>query len=590
MAFTPATFSLSVDTISGGSLRIHFYTTPDSQAAVLGTGYFTSIADRGVRLNDLVIVRSAASGTFLAEFTTIDAAGNGSVQIEETDVAMPINAKTTAYSVVNEDRLSTLALGGTSFYTATYGAPTSYAANFQNWVTNTDAVRAKFINLNGTTYRLDPGQTVRVFRDGSSWRIDLPDRRTIRNNTTVYVATTGSDTLNDGLSAASPFATIQKGIDYAYSLDHGAFTTTVRVADGTYVIADGATAARFYGSITGNVIILLEGNLAAPENVIVELGNGCTGFDAKDYGCGVVQGFTLKGGAGKSGIVGLRAHQTGILDFQAMYFGAMPNGLHLQIMKGGHATAVGGYAISGSARAHLSITDGGRFEYVGATTASITEDVTWDLAFVNITEGGYMRMPSSKAFGIAGGKTATGPRWRADDTAMVSFEGRTLEFMTANAGSTAGAKVDSGIGLSGPFLVSSGGLKFPVTDIPSTDANTLDDYQEVTTSPTVTSGSGTFTSVAATLRTTKIGRVVTVSGLVAIVTNGTAAGSIVVPLPFTCGAWGSPVAGMRIDAGNIAAISGYVPANNAALVLYKPDGTYPGANGAQLMFEVTYQV
>lgn len=57
----------------------------------------------------------------------------------------------------------------------------------------------------------------------------------------VYVDTTGSDTANHGLSAAYPFATIQRAIDSTPSLI--AHQQTINVADGTYNTSSRAAAA-----------------------------------------------------------------------------------------------------------------------------------------------------------------------------------------------------------------------------------------------------------------------------------------------------------------------------------------------------------
>ena len=86
-------------------------------------------------------------------------------------------------------------------------------------------------------------------------------------------------------------------------------------------------------------------------------------------------------------------------------------------------------------------------------------------------------------------------------------------------------------------LITTGGqIKFPATDVPSADPNTLDDYEEADYTPTVTAGSGTFTSASATGRYTKIGRMVFVALTVTVTTVGTASGAIVVTLPFTTSA------------------------------------------------------
>lgn len=78
-----------------------------------------------------------------------------------------------------------------------------------------------------------------------------------------------------------------------------------------------------------------------------------------------------------------------------------------------------------------------------------------------------------------------------------------------------------------------GRLKFPAVQNASTDANTLDEYEEGTFTPTVTATSGTFTTVSATLKYTKIGNVLNFQTVVDITTVGTAANAILVTLPFT---------------------------------------------------------
>ena len=65
------------------------------------------------------------------------------------------------------------------------------------------------------------------------------------------------------------------------------------------------------------------------------------------------------------------------------------------------------------------------------------------------------------------------------------------------------------------------GITFPATQSASSDANTLDDYEEGTWTPSVTLNSGTATTYTiATATYTKTGRVVVVIGSI-IGTNGT---------------------------------------------------------------------
>jgi len=77
------------------------------------------------------------------------------------------------------------------------------------------------------------------------------------------------------------------------------------------------------------------------------------------------------------------------------------------------------------------------------------------------------------------------------------------------------------------------GITFPATQVPSADANTLDDYEEGTFSPAPTPSAGSFTTVSSSGRYTKIGRQVTVSVSINITTAGSASGTINFTIPFS---------------------------------------------------------
>jgi len=89
------------------------------------------------------------------------------------------------------------------------------------------------------------------------------------------------------------------------------------------------------------------------------------------------------------------------------------------------------------------------------------------------------------------------------------------------------------IGVGGATASASGsGITFPATQSASTDANTLDDYEEGTWTPAVTTsgfGSGTLNGTY-----TKIGRLVTVTANLQLTSVGTASGGLGVSgLPFS---------------------------------------------------------
>jgi len=80
---------------------------------------------------------------------------------------------------------------------------------------------------------------------------------------------------------------------------------------------------------------------------------------------------------------------------------------------------------------------------------------------------------------------------------------------------------------------SGAGITFPATINASSDANTLDDYEEGTWTPTATAQTGSITSYTATGNYTKIGRTVTLYCNIQVTNIGTASGQVFVTgVPF----------------------------------------------------------
>lgn len=135
---------------------------------------------------------------------------------------------------------------------------------------------------------------------------------------------------------------------------------------------------------------------------------------------------------------------------------------------------------------------------------------------------------------------------------------------------------------------SAGQIKFPATQNPSADANTLDDYEEGTWTPTITAGSGTFTTVSASGTYTKIGDRVFIRFAVVITTNGTAAGRVKASLPFN-------PAEITALSGSETAVTGfglstYVNTGDNLCQIFKYDASYPGASGNTLSVAGEYRV
>jgi hypothetical protein len=136
--------------------------------------------------------------------------------------------------------------------------------------------------------------------------------------------------------------------------------------------------------------------------------------------------------------------------------------------------------------------------------------------------------------------------------------GSTTQFQYNNAGAFAGASnltyaangpvvTSLGVGSTTPSA-SGAGIAFPATQSASTDANTLDDYEEGTWTPTqgsaITGVTGTFTASG---NYTKVGRLVTVNFTASATsfTYTTGAGSVLGSMPFTPGASNSYGSGVN---------------------------------------------
>jgi len=90
-----------------------------------------------------------------------------------------------------------------------------------------------------------------------------------------------------------------------------------------------------------------------------------------------------------------------------------------------------------------------------------------------------------------------------------------------------GVQFDNCIGVGNATPSTSGaGITFPATQSASSDANTLDDYEEGSWTPIATSSTGSITSYQSAGRYTKIGRTVFVQGRIALTNVGTAGGRL----------------------------------------------------------------
>jgi hypothetical protein len=134
------------------------------------------------------------------------------------------------------------------------------------------------------------------------------------------------------------------------------------------------------------------------------------------------------------------------------------------------------------------------------------------------------------------------------------------------------------------------GITFPATQSASSNANTLDDYEEGTWTPTLTSQTGSLTTVSVgTGYYTKVGRLVTVQCRPTITTNGTGATALYIGgLPFANAL--SYFAGASREDGVTGITFGVSQVNTTTFYIQKYDGTYLGGDGYSYPLSISYFV
>jgi len=152
------------------------------------------------------------------------------------------------------------------------------------------------------------------------------------------------------------------------------------------------------------------------------------------------------------------------------------------------------------------------------------------------------------------------------------------------------------IGVGGATAAASGaGITFPSTASASSDANTLDDYEEGTWTPIVTPSSGSLTAYTSSGVYVKVGKLVTITGDFQLITVGTASGTVSVGgVPFN-GTGPSTAYRIAIGSGSEDALTGVAyqvvlgGGGNNILLRTATGANITWTNGYGYIFTITYQ-
>ena len=140
-------------------------------------------------------------------------------------------------------------------------------------------------------------------------------------------------------------------------------------------------------------------------------------------------------------------------------------------------------------------------------------------------------------------------RIQSDSNLSFQVAGANVAYMNSTGLQMTGGQIIAG---SNTLLTTSGliyanaGIAFPATQVSSADANTLDDYEEGTFTPTAASQTGSITSYTSAGIYVKVGKLVFIQGYITTTTAGTAAGVL------TLGGFPFSFNGVAGNAGQIA--------------------------------------
>jgi hypothetical protein len=170
----------------------------------------------------------------------------------------------------------------------------------------------------------------------------------------------------------------------------------------------------------------------------------------------------------------------------------------------------------------------------------------------------------------------------------VNYAGNSNPRMRIN--SSGGVQAANSISVGGATPTTSGaGITFPATQSASSDANTLDDYEEGTWTPTASFSSGTLTSYTSSGIYTKIGNIVVLQAQVTITSGTSGAGAVVISgFPFASGGGSEFGAYGRENANTGKMLNGSLN-GTTAVAIYFYDNAFAGANANSLPVTIIYR-
>lgn len=277
---------------------------------------------------------------------------------------------------------------------------TDYSGRAEVGLAGSDDFAVK-VSADGAAWR----EAIRIER--SSGRVQFPSggaREQLAGPRTYHVAPSGNDA-GDGLTASAPFATLQRAVDAALTLDAAGQQVIICLADGTY-----ASAYMRRPMIDGG-LLSIEGNAASPQAVLIDGGNG-PGLMAEAAGARLqVQGVTL------AGLVGAWARLGAVILMRGRLAFGPASARHVGADNAGYIEIIADIEILGDAPQHFYADWNGHILMTGSTIT-----LTGERSFPNGFAVAHLTGVVS-AYGNSYGGSAQGPRFRAVGNGVIFVNG-----------------------------------------------------------------------------------------------------------------------------------------------------------------------
>lgn len=267
-------------------------------------------------------------------------------------------------------------------------------------------------------------EDVALVWDGAAW-IEIQaggaGRELLTAARTYFVnGSTGNDG-NDGLASGTAFATIQKAIDVAASLDLGIFDVIIQVAAGTYA------ASNQLKSLVGAGKAIIVGDEATPSNVTISVTGGECFRSEPIRGTYALRGMKLAT-ISSGNCIGVQGAGLAV-EIQNLDFGVCA-GQHINSRGGAHVLQTGNYSISGGGVIHWHAVSG-KIE-CQSFTISVTGTPAFSNAFARAQLLGLILAGSTVFSG-----SATGKRYDVVTNSSIYTGGGGAAFLPGDSAGTA---------------------------------------------------------------------------------------------------------------------------------------------------------